>query len=188
VRAWQGEKKSSDDGCRGVLPRSQYVRGDQRRVGTYLETLRATVAIVDDTIEGPAVERYTVTLEQLITLVLRLRVGVGSGLGGVLDESRRVLGEVDLGIHIGSFGIDDRLVLAWSLDNVALGMLVGSIDHACFRSWVFVGEERNDSSLGHSRSSVLEFLRGGLDSLFVGLDILLGVSVLFGRILFAGLV
>jgi len=95
VRAWQRGRESPDDGCLGVLPVGQYVRGDGRRVGTYLETLRATVAIVDDTIEGPAVERYTVTPEQLIALVLRLRVGLGSGsnrLGSVLDESGRVLG------------------------------------------------------------------------------------------------
>ena len=71
---------------------------------------------------------------------------------------------------------------------MALGVPVGSVDHACFRSWVFVREERNDGSLGYSRSSVLEFLRGGLDSLFVGLDIHLGVFVLFGRVLLAGFV
>ena len=151
----------------------------------------AAIAIVYDTVERPAVERNAVALEQLIALVLRLRVGLGSGsnrLGSVLDESRRVSGEVDLGIHIASLGADDSLVLAWSLDNVALGLLVGSVDHTCFRSWVFVREERNDGSLVYSRSSVLKLLGGGLDSLFVGLDILLGVLVLFGRILLAGLV
>jgi len=71
---------------------------------------------------------------------------------------------------------------------VALGLLVGSVDHACFRSGVFVREKRNDGSLGYSRSTVLKFLAGGLDSLFVGLDIFLRVFVLFGCILLAGLV
>jgi hypothetical protein len=67
-------------------------------------------------------------------------------------------------------------------------MLVGSVDHTCFRSGVFVWEERNDGSLVYSRSSVVKLLGGGLDSLSVGLDILLRVFVLFGRILLAGLV
>lgn len=153
--------------------------------------MRAAVAIVYDTVEGPAVERDAITLEQLIALVLRSRVGLGSEsnrLGSVLDESRRVGGEVDLGIHIASLGADNSLVLAWSLDNVALGMLVGSVDHTCFRSGVFVREERNDSSFVYSRTSVLKLLGGGLDSLLVGFDIFLGVFVFFGRILLAGLV
>jgi hypothetical protein len=153
--------------------------------------LRTAVTIVYDTIEGPAVERDAGTLEQVIVLVLRSRVGLGSGsdrLGSVLDECRGVGGEVDLGIHIASFGADDSLVLAWSLDNVALGMLVGSVDHTCFRSGVFVREERNNSSLVYSRSSVVKLLGGGLDSLLVGLDIFLRVFVFFGRILLAGLV
>ena len=119
--------------------------------GTYLDTLRAAFSIVYDTIEGLAVERNTVTPEQLIALIWRSRVGLGSGsnrFGSVLDESGRILGKVDLGIHISSLDIDNSLVLAWGLDNVGLGLLVGRVDHACFRSWLLVGEERNDGSLG----------------------------------------
>ena len=62
---------------------------------TYLDTLRAAFAIVYDTIEGLAVERNTVTPEQLIALILRSRVGLGSGsnrFGSLLDKTRRVLG------------------------------------------------------------------------------------------------
>jgi hypothetical protein len=163
---------------------------------SYLETLRAALAIVDDTIEWAllTIERNAVTLEELITLVLRFGVRLDSGtvgdrFGGILDGRRGFFGEVDLGIHISRLYVDDSLILAWSLDNMGIGIFHGSVDHAGFRSGVLIREHGNGSvSLGRSGSSVLNLLGSGLDSLFVGLDILLGVLIFLGHLLLVRLV
>jgi hypothetical protein len=89
--------------------------------------------------------------------------------GSTLDGTRRFLGQVDFSILLAHVDINNRLVFAWSLDNMGFHATHLGIGDTGFGSGVLFGEKSDDVS---SRSTVFDFMLFSLDSVLGRLDVI----------------